>query len=70
MFTGLALLGQELEFHTPYYICLGIAGIFALYQQLLIRDRQPTNCFRAFLNNNWLGATIFIGILLDYIYSA
>jgi 4-hydroxybenzoate polyprenyltransferase len=70
MFTGLALLGQDIELHQPYYICLGIAGIFALYQQLLIKERNPAKCFRAFLNNNWLGATIFIGILLDYIYTA
>jgi 4-hydroxybenzoate polyprenyltransferase len=48
---------------------LGLAGAagLALYQQVLIRDRQPTRCFRAFLNNHWLGAVVFAGIVLDYL---
>ena len=36
------------------------------YQQYLIKDRQPERCFRAFLNNNWLGMAVFAGIFLHY----
>ena len=37
-----------------------------LYQQWLIREREPLACFRAFLNNHYLGLAIFVGIVLDY----
>ena len=41
------------------------AALF-LYQQHLIRDREPAACFSAFLNNNWMGALVFAGIAIDY----
>ena len=44
---------------------LGGLGFFG-YQQWLIRKREKALCFKAFLNNNWFGASIFIGIALDY----
>ncbi|MFI3216150.1 MAG: UbiA family prenyltransferase, partial [Methylococcales bacterium] len=49
-----------------YYLSLiGAAGFFC-YQQRLIFHREKTNCFKAFLNNNWFGLIIFIGLFLDY----
>jgi 4-hydroxybenzoate polyprenyltransferase len=50
-----------------YYLGLFIATWFALYQQYLIREREPADCFRAFLNNNWFGLVVFCGILLSYL---
>ncbi|ADE13941.1 4-hydroxybenzoate polyprenyl transferase [Nitrosococcus halophilus Nc 4] len=50
-----------------YYSGLLVAAGFAGYQQYLIRDREPAQCFRAFLNNNAFGATIFVGIALHYL---
>lgn len=44
---------------------LGAAG-FSVYQQWLIREREKSRCFRAFLNNHWYGATLFAGMALDY----
>ena len=46
----------------------GLLGglVFFVYQQWLIRKREKALCFKAFLNNNWFGASIFIGIALDY----
>jgi 4-hydroxybenzoate polyprenyltransferase len=43
--------------------------VFFLYQQWLIRDREPAKCFRAFQNNQYVGLCIFIGVLLEYIYA-
>lgn len=43
-----------------------VAGLF-LYQQWLIKDRDPARCFRAFLNHQWVGAIIFAGILSSYL---
>jgi len=48
-----------------YYAGLFAATWFALYQQYLIRNREPGPCFQAFLNNNWFGLIIFCGIVLD-----
>jgi 4-hydroxybenzoate polyprenyltransferase len=42
------------------------ATVLALWQQYLIRDRDPALCFQAFLNNNWFGLVLFIGLVLDY----
>jgi 4-hydroxybenzoate polyprenyltransferase len=53
-----------------YWLGLGIAAVFSAYQQFLIRRRDPTQCFRAFLNNNLVGLAVFGGILLDYVFAA
>ncbi|AFL75974.1 4-hydroxybenzoate octaprenyltransferase [Thiocystis violascens] len=45
------------------------AAALAVYQQVLIREREPAACFRAFLNNNYVGMAIFIGLVLDYAWS-
>jgi len=50
-----------------YYLGLFVAAWLALYQQFLIRDRKPEDCFKAFLNNNAFGLVIFCGLLLDYL---
>ncbi|XSG85979.1 MAG: 4-hydroxybenzoate octaprenyltransferase [Methylohalobius sp. ZOD2] len=49
-----------------YWLGLLVAAGMAAYQQFLIRDRNRTACFQAFLNNNWFGGVIFLGIALDY----
>jgi len=49
-----------------YYIGLGISLGLIIYQYSLIYDRNPAHCFKAFLHNNWVGGTIFFGIVLDY----
>ena len=49
-----------------YYAGLVAAFGFVLYQQHLMRDRTRDGCFRAFLNNNWFGAAVFAGLLLNY----
>jgi 4-hydroxybenzoate polyprenyltransferase len=53
-----------------YWIGLIAAAALALRQQWLIRERDPTDCFRAFLNNNLFGLAVFGGILLDYQFAA
>ena len=49
-----------------YYIGLALAAGSALWQQRLLRTRVPDRCVRAFLHNNWLGASVFAGLFLDY----
>ncbi|MFZ1640891.1 MAG: 4-hydroxybenzoate octaprenyltransferase [Candidatus Contendobacter sp.] len=50
-----------------YDLGLFVAAWMALYQQYLIRDRKPDECFKAFLNNNAFGLVVFCGLLLDYL---
>ncbi len=50
-----------------YYTGLAIASFFSIYEQYLIRDRDPQLSFRAFLNNHYFGLTVFIGIVVDYL---
>lgn len=65
---ALWLVGRAMELGLWYGLGLAIAAMFALYQQLLIRERQPEKCFQAFLNNNYFGMAVFVGIALDYIF--
>ena len=64
---ALVLVGQAAELGAYYYFGLLLASALAVYQQYLIRERRPADCFRAFLNNNWFGAAVFAGIVLDYL---
>ncbi len=57
-------VGWRLRLAWPYYIGLSGAAVFAVKQYFLIRTRDPQRCFRAFLNNNWLGGAVFCGIVL------
>lgn len=62
---GLLVLAGWLEQLTfSYFMSLLLAAGFFLYQQWLIRHRQREACFRAFLNNNWVGMLIFGGVVL------
>ncbi|MGI1968509.1 4-hydroxybenzoate octaprenyltransferase [Shewanella baltica] len=40
---------------------------FSTYQQMLIFDRKRAPCFKAFLNNNWAGLALFVGLGADYL---
>jgi len=62
----LLLVGRQAELGGIYYLGLGIASLSLLYQQKLIWQRQPADCMKAFLHNNWFGMAVFLGILGDY----
>jgi 4-hydroxybenzoate polyprenyltransferase len=66
----LAFAGYLAQLGRWYWLGLGIAVVTSLHQQYLIRQRDPVDCFRAFLNNNLFGLAVFGGILLDYVFSA
>ena len=67
VFILLIMVGIQENLGHIYFVGLAIASLFVFYQHWLIRHREPARCFRAFLNNHWLGATIFIGIVADYL---
>jgi len=49
-----------------YFAGVAVATGLFVYQQRLIKERKPKQCFTAFLNNNWLGMAVFTGLALDY----
>ena len=64
-FTGLLLgLGYA------YYMGLALAASVAIHHYFLIRQREKTNCFKAFLANNWFGFSVFMGLAAQYLMSA
>ena len=65
---SLALLvyaGWRIHLGWAYYTGLFLAAGVAAYHYTLIRERDRSKCFRAFLHNNWFGAAVFAGIVLD-----
>ena len=66
MFAILGAAGQAAALGWPYFTGLGIAAAIALFHYTLIRARVPEQCFKAFLHNNWLGFTVFCGVMFDY----
>lgn len=63
---GLNMIGDRFELGWAYHAGLVVAALLFIWQQYLIRERQRDACFKAFLNNNWVGAAIFFGIVFDY----
>ena len=63
---GLSGIAVYLQAGVFFYLGILAAAGFAIYQQFLIRNREPSACLHAFLNNNWFGMVIFAGIFLDY----
>jgi len=66
-FAALAMAAQRLQLGGFFYLGLAAAVLLMLYQQFLIRDREPGECFKAFLNNNWVGVALFAGVVLHYL---
>jgi 4-hydroxybenzoate polyprenyltransferase len=69
MLFALLLVGRTLEFGQWYTAAVVAAAVFFVYQQWLIRAREPAKCLAAFTNNHYVGMVIFIGILLEYVYA-
>lgn len=59
------LIGHSLDLHQVYYWFLLMASGLFVYQQQLIGSREREPCFKAFLNNNYVGMLIFLGIAIS-----
>ena len=64
---ALIVIGQQASLNTIYYFSLIIGGCLFLYQLYLIRNRDQKKCMQAFLNNNWFGFVVFIGLFINYL---
>lgn len=66
MLAILSGVGIYLHMPWPYYIGLAAAWCMMIYHYFLIRGRTREGCFKAFRHNNWVGLTIFLGIVFSY----
>jgi len=66
MLATLTAIGKVIGFGWPYFSGLGIACGIALFHYTLIHKREREQCFKAFLHNNWLGFSVFCGVMFDY----
>ncbi len=63
----LGCLGLFLGLSWPWYLAVLFALVLFARQLLSIRKRDRDACFRAFLNNNWVGLVIVLGLLSHYL---
>ncbi|EJD6081276.1 4-hydroxybenzoate octaprenyltransferase [Providencia huaxiensis] len=62
----LVVVGSLAGLGITYYLSLAlVAGLF-IYQQQLMVNRERAPCFKAFMNNNFVGLILFIGIMVSY----
>ena len=61
----LLLIGKIFDLKSIYDLSLIIILTFMIYHQFLMRKRQKTLYLKAFINNNYIGMTVFIGIFLS-----
>ncbi len=66
----LAWIGASAHLGLFYAAGLVVAAALALYHYVLIRTRDRTLCFEAFLNNNWLGGAVFAGLAADLLWQS
>ncbi len=66
---AMLLAASRFELGVWFYLGLIVALVLFVKQQKMIRNREPDACFRAFLNNHQVGAAVFAGIFLHYLFN-
>jgi 4-hydroxybenzoate polyprenyltransferase len=62
---GMGAIGVWQRYGIAYFGGVAAASLIAGHHYRLIRGRTREGAFKAFLHNNWIGAAIFAGIVLD-----
>ena len=60
-------IGKTFNLDLIYYFSLIIITFFMIYHQFLMKKRQKSAYFKAFINNNFIGISAFVGILFSVI---
>lgn len=58
-------IGELFNLTLIYDISVALSAVLMIYHQFLIKNREKTACFSAFLHNHYLGMLIFAGIALS-----
>jgi len=64
----LMVVGILEQLNAYFYIALLVAGALFIQQQKHIKNRDRAKCFKAFLDNNYVGFIIFVGFILAYLF--
>lgn len=67
MISLLCVLGLKLDLHWPWFLGVSMAAILFVRQQVSVKNRDREACFKAFLNNNYVGMIIWAGLLASYL---
>ena len=62
------LIGLLYELNFIFFSSLIIVTFLFVRQQQLIRGRDPDQCLKAFLENNYVGLVVFLGVFLDLLF--
>ena len=63
----LVFVGVRAKLAPAYDVGLAVAAVLVAWEFRIARRRDRDGCFRAFLHNNWIGATVFSGIVLGVV---
>jgi 4-hydroxybenzoate polyprenyltransferase len=69
MLAMLVAIGVRGDLTWPWWLGLLVAAVLFARQLSSVRERDPAACFRAFLNNNWVGFAIWLGLAGHYAVS-
>jgi 4-hydroxybenzoate polyprenyltransferase len=67
MLVLLSYVGLLLDYGNYYFSGLLVALALVLWQFLLIRKRLKAACFKAFIQNSWIGLAVLCGIALELV---
>lgn len=62
----LVVIGVLANLGLVYYGSLVFAAALFVYQQQLMINRERAPCFKAFMNNNYVGLILFFGMVVSY----
>ncbi len=62
---ALVVTGNAFQLGAAYFIGVLVVALLFIYQQLIARHRERAACFKAFRNNQWVGFTLFIALVVD-----
>lgn len=62
----LCVVGFTMSFSFVYYVGIGLIGSLFVYQWVLLQSRERSKCFRAFLNNGWVGFVMFLTYVAEF----
>ena len=66
MLLGLVLIGYSAALPWPFRVGVGVTTLVFFYQNYITRQFSRIAYFKAFKSHNWVGLTIFLGIMFSY----
>jgi len=69
MIFGLVTLSIHANWGWPFVFTVLVVTVLFGIQSWNIRGRDPAACFKAFLQNNWVGLSIFLGLAGHFLFA-